>query len=502
MFLNRNETFLTSFVLDDLLNRLVAGVYEKRPVSSREVLELMSETLESTKMKQWYYSETVRSFKSTVDALNRRGFPMQMTCPLYFRVPLEDGGVDELFPSGSQVAVTPNNYDTFGIMLKQYYRYRSNPDAGGSYYDAARRFLPINVHRNLLNLSFLPVLKLVSEHLLNPDSPWCVRSEEEWAQLGVTYAVPLAGRFFPVDPTKPAMTSVPFAEASRYVELASDTVNKLNNLLKTGAALNAFRLTSTAAPPQPLHPPSAATSPECDVATRLSPLPPQQQQRQQTTASRVTHSFNEFAELESIGLRRETCQNMTAAELSFWDYILQLRRNPTLTQDVSFRLEFGGGKYIDLEANGAFIPVTKYNVAQFFEAAVQQQDEVHRYINGIASTTTMATTSSALAAAGVSPGEAGTRRSSLPMLPPPPGGTVRTAAAPAPRRWRRTPTPPAQESRWRGTRRGCGGLTWTRPWCAPCWGCACYTTRTASPRPTSAGKAFVSASRARRACTT
>jgi hypothetical protein len=386
MFLNRNETFLTSFALDDLLNKLVAGVCGKRPVSSREVLELMSETLESSKMKQWYYSETVRSFKNSVDALSRRGFPMQMTCPLYFRVPLEDGGVDELFPSGSQVAVTPNNYDAFDLMLRQYYVYRNNPGAEGSYYDAVRRFLPISAQRNLLNPSFSPVIQFMLEHLLNPDSPWLVQSEEEWKQLGVTYAVPLAGRLFPVDSTKPATVLVPFAEAARYVELANDTCNKLNNLLKTGATLNAFRQPVDPSTATPLRaPPSAgAAAAERVVAIKPSPPPPPQQ----PPASRIAHSTEQLAELESIGLRRETCLSMTSAELSFWEYILQLRRNPSHIQDVSFRLEFGGGRFIDLKANGAFIPVTKYNVEQFIEAAVRKQQEVHRYINEIASTTT------------------------------------------------------------------------------------------------------------------
>lgn len=414
MFLNCNETFLTSFALDDLLNKLVAGVCERRPVSSREVLELMSETLESHKMKQWYYSETVRAFKTSVDALNRRGFPLQMTCPLYFRIPLEDGGVDELFPSGSQVAVTPNNYDAFEFMLKQYYIYRNNPHAEGSYYDAVRPFLPISAQRNLLNPSLSPILKFMLEHFLNPDSPWAVRSEEEWQQLGVTYAVPLAGRYFPVDPSKPAMMPVPFSEAHRYVELATETCNKLNNLLKTGAALTAFRLPEPLVPP--LLPPMPASAehgvvqrplqPAPPTAPLLPPTPPATQSAaavaQQLPAPMVAHSTDEFAELESIGLRRETCLSMTPAELSFWDYILRLRRTPSQIQDVSFRLEFGLGRYIDLKANGAFIPVTKHNVDQFVEAAVQKQREVHRYINDIASTATT-TTSSAVTTGGAQP---------------------------------------------------------------------------------------------------
>ncbi|KPI86731.1 hypothetical protein ABL78_4201 [Leptomonas seymouri] len=425
MLLNCNETFSTSFALDTLLSKLVAGVWETRPVSSREVLELISESLESSTMKQWYYVEMVRSFKTSVDALRQRGFPMQMTSPLYFRVPLEDGGVDELFPGGSHVAVTPNNYNAFELMLKQYYIYRKRPDTSGSYYEAVRGFLPISAQRNLLNPSFSPIIKFLSEHFLNSNSPWCVRSAEEWAQLGVTYAVSLAGRFFPVDSATPITTPVPFAEARRYVELASNTVNKLNGLLLTGATFNAFRLTDAAAIP-PLLPPPSATAAERAVA--MKPSPPQAQQQQKPAAIHVVHSPEKLAELESIGLRREICQSMTSAELSFWNYILKLRRNPAQIKDVSFRLEFGGGRSIDLKSNGAFIPVTKHNVDQFIEAAVRKQQEVHCYINEITSSSITATSS--VSAVGAGAGSAPARRSSA-QAPALLGGPVKTAPSTA-----------------------------------------------------------------------
>lgn len=120
---------------------------------------------------------------------------------------------------------------------------------------------------------------------------------------------------------------------------------------------------------------------------------------------------------------------MTAAELGFWDYILQLRRNPSQIQDVSFRLEFGGGKYIDLKANGAFIPVTKYNVEQFIDAAVKQQQQVHRYINEIASPPTTTTSSALTTGAAAAAVVAGARSGG------PASVTQRGSAVPAPSPW-------------------------------------------------------------------
>ncbi|KAG5493312.1 hypothetical protein GH5_02055 [Leishmania sp. Ghana 2012 LV757] len=371
MYLGCNDTFLTSFALDALLNKLVAEVCERRPVSSRQVLELMRESLETQKMQQWYYSETVRSFNDAVNSLTRRGFPLQMACPFYFRIPQEDGGVHELFRYGSEIAVTPNNYDNFELILNRYHAVMNRELSQEGYYDAVRHLLPICAHRNLLNPSYTPIINLLQECLLNPCSQWAIQSASVWDQLGVTYAVPFAGRLFAVDPTKPVTALVPFEEANRYVEMASERCRTLNSLLTTGASLNVVRkAAATAASPPSVAPvPAAAESAPPTITVASSPA-----------RGEETRQWEGF---EAIGLHREVFGDMSPAEIEFWKYILRLKQSPSQIRDISFHLEFGP-HHMDLKENGRFIPVTRLNLNQFIEAVVAKQDEVHRYINEVA----------------------------------------------------------------------------------------------------------------------
>ncbi|KAK7198343.1 hypothetical protein NESM_000793100 [Novymonas esmeraldas] len=414
MYLRCNETFLTSFALDDLLNKLVAEVCEKRPVSSRQVLELMRETLETQKMQQWYYSETVRSFNDAVNSLSRRGFPLQMTCPLYFRIPQEDGGVHELFRYGSEIAVTPNNYDNFERMLKQYQAVVNRELSQEGYYDAVRDLLPISAHHNLLNSSYTPIINFVQECLLNPRSQWAIQSASAWNQLGITYAVPFAGRLFAVDPSKSITALVPFEDANRYVELASERCRTLNSLLTTGASLNAARkaAAATAAPPTATPVRTPAKSPPVTVAVATS-----------TASSEEARQWEAF---QSIGLRREVFGDMSPAEVDFWKYILRLRQSPSQIHDISFHLEFGP-HHMDLKENGRFIPVTRLNLNHFIETVVARQDEVHMYINEVASGTPTHSNASR-AAGGGSEGVAGPSPPSPAPPPPPATAAVSTGA--------------------------------------------------------------------------
>ncbi|KAG5494071.1 hypothetical protein JKF63_01905 [Porcisia hertigi] len=388
-----NDTFLTSFALDALLNKLVAEVCEKRPVSSRQVLELMREALETQKMHQWYYSETIRSFNEAVNSLSRRGFPHQMACPLYFRIPQEDGGVHELFRYGSEIAVTPNNYDNFELMLKQHQAVVNHELSQEGYYHAVRHLLPISAQRNLLNSSYTPIINFLQECLLNPRSQWATQSSEVWDQLGVTYAVPFAGRLFAVDPTKPVTALVPFEDANRYVELASERCRTLNSLLTTGASLNVVRKAgATVAMPPPTVHESAVQKPA--PSTVVVPG--------STTAAEDTSQWEAF---KTIGLRSELFGDMSQAEVDFWRYILQLRQSPSQIHEISFHLEFGP-HHMDLKENGRFIPVTRLNLNQFIEAVVAKQDEVHTYINEVVSgntTPSNMSTTKREGCAGVSP---------------------------------------------------------------------------------------------------
>ncbi|KAG5468386.1 hypothetical protein LSCM1_02366 [Leishmania martiniquensis] len=371
MYLGCNDTLVTSFALDALLNKLVAEVYEKRPVSSQQVLEIMRESLEGQKMQQWYYSETVRTFNDAVNSLTRRGFPLQIACPLYFRIPQEDGGVHELFRYGSEIAVTPNNYDNFELMLKCYKAVVNRELSQEGYYNAVRHLLPISAHRNLLNASFTPIINFLQEFLLNPCSQWAIQSASVWNQLGVTYAVPFAGRLFAVDPAKPVTAPVPFEEASRYVEMASERCRTLNSLLTTGASLNVVRkVTATAAPPPVAEPGVAAA----ESAPPVAPV---------ASSAATSEEARQWEAFEAIGLRRELLGNMSSAEIEFWKYIVRLRQSPSQIHDISFHLEFGP-HHMDLKENGRFIPVTRLNLNQFIEAVVEKQDEVHRYINEVA----------------------------------------------------------------------------------------------------------------------
>ncbi|GET92406.1 hypothetical protein, conserved [Leishmania tarentolae] len=371
MYLCCNDSFLTSFALDTLLSKLVAEVCEKRPVSSRQVLELMREALETQKMQQWYYAETVRSFNDAVNSLSRRGFPLQMTCPLYFRIPQEDGGVHELFRYGSEIAVTPNNYDHFELMLKRYQAVVNGELSQEGYYDAVRHLLPISAHCNLLNSSYTPIINFLQECLLNPRSQWAIQSSSLWDQLRVTYAVPFAGRLFAVDPSKPVTALVPFEDANRYVEMASERCRILNSLLTTGASLNVVRKAPAAAASPPLAPPGRAAVRSTPSTIRTG------------GSAAMSEEASQWESFEAIGLRREVFSEMSSAEIEFWKYILRLRRSPLQVHDISFHLEFGS-HHMDLKENGRFIPVTRLNLNQFIEAVVAKQDEVHMYINEVA----------------------------------------------------------------------------------------------------------------------
>lgn len=369
-----------SFTLDDLLNKMVAEVYEKRPVSARQVLDLMCETLESKKMQEWYYGETVRSFQDAVTALSRRGFPLQMTSSLYFRVPQSNGGVHELFPFGSEIAVTPNNYESFDHILKQYNVMRAENLPSDVYCNNVRNYLPVSPQKNLLNSGFTPVLNLIGECVLNVRSPWYIGTEEAWQQLEVTYAIPFAGRLFPVEAGVPVSQQVPFSEATHYVEVATALYKKLNNLLTTGAPLNIIRQSPPLllpSKPTKIEPLATAveesTSPggALVVHCQASSLPEQQQPQQ---ASHL--SPEDSAEFISMGLRPELCEQMTPQEVELWKYMLHLRRTPSTIMDISFQLDFGQNK-IDLKENGKFIPVTPLNVDEFIFLSIAKQDEIH-----------------------------------------------------------------------------------------------------------------------------
>ncbi|CBZ30448.1 conserved hypothetical protein [Leishmania mexicana MHOM/GT/2001/U1103] len=423
MYLCCNDTLLTSFALDTLLSKLVAEVCEKRPVSSRQVLELMREALETQKMQQWYYSETVRSFNDAVNSLSRRGFPLQMACPLYFRIPQEDGGVHELFRYGSEIAVTPNNYNHFELMLKRYQSVVNGELSQEGYYDAVRHLLPISAHCNLLNSSYTPIINFLQECLLNPRSQWAIQSSSVWDQLGVTYAVPFAGRLFAIDPTKPITALVPFEDANRYVEMASERCRTLNSLLTTGASLNVVRRAAAAATSPPSASPGRAAVKSAPSAITVA------------SSASTSEEARQWEAFEAIGLRSEVFGDMSPAEIEFWRYILRLRQSLSQIHDISFHLEFGP-HHMDLKENGRFIPVTRLNLNQFIEAVVAKQDEVHRYINEVALGTPTHSIASRDAGGG-GEGSAGP--------PPPPVATSNTAATqpmPTPRHDIKTPAQP------------------------------------------------------------
>ncbi|CAJ1022856.1 hypothetical protein, conserved [Leishmania lindenbergi] len=259
-------------------------------------------------------------------------------------------------------------------MLNRYQAVVNRKLSQEGYYDAVRHLLPISAHRNLLNSSYTPIINFLQECLLNPRSQWAIQSSLVWDQLGVTYAVPFAGRLFAVDPARPVTALVAFEDANRYVEMASERCRTLNSLLTTGASLNVVRRAAATAASPPL-----AASEHTAVMSATSTV-------SLASSAATSAEGKQWEAFETIGLRREVFGDMSPAEIEFWKYILRLQQSPSQIHDISFHLEFGP-HHMDLKENGRFIPVTRLNLNQFIEAVVAKQDEVHTYISEVASGT-------------------------------------------------------------------------------------------------------------------
>ncbi|ORC93745.1 uncharacterized protein TM35_000016220 [Trypanosoma theileri] len=349
-----------------------------------------------------YYDAHCHAFLSYVTKLQEFGFTAVKQEKCSFAMPQRDGTLTEFFPNGAAVEVTAANYSYF---LRLYWKWQQEiiPDV---------QDFPI---APLLHLggNYYPIAILIVDYLTNINSDWCIRNENDWNALQVTYCIPFAGELHDIRPGT-RNDPVPFSKARRFgldakkslqqlmdaahnsawsstlseeesqqqqqLSLLShgyldflrslDSVNKPMGISMTEEEFNNLNLTYSI----PLNNTFVPLISDNDN----EPVKLEDKDRFIALArSKIMESINvETRSSNNISSCCSHLKEMPSLEESFWNVIESIRKDPTSGPGLCFSIRILDRDVL-LKEDGANIAVTKENVEEYVNLIYKMRDMIH-----------------------------------------------------------------------------------------------------------------------------
>jgi hypothetical protein len=197
-----DREFVAQVELTSILEQITEAVVADRPLGPKALIRSIHSAVKKAESK--IFARSVRDFEQFVANLPVSGFPPGAR--FNFARPYLNGTEDELFSGGSEVLVSPHNYQYFLKLVNQ---------SSQTTHSMADWPLAPRLH---LTGNYEPILRLLE----------ALPSDVDVAKYGVTHAVPFNGVLLPVTVGKSTDDPVKRGELSTYIHHAREKLRALN----------------------------------------------------------------------------------------------------------------------------------------------------------------------------------------------------------------------------------------------------------------------------------